>query len=94
MIQLETVYRHGFLDGMRNCGRLVIDVDDKDLWLSEDWILAIRESWLKREYRKRDEEGRSKTYLFIKELVLEIEQQKETIKELRRLVKAQEGIVD
>ena len=92
MIQLETAYRHGFLDGMRNCGRLVIDVNDKDLWLSEDWLLAIQEGYRNRNYGKREDEGRAKTYKFIREQVLEIVQLKETITELRRIIKAQEGM--
>lgn len=92
MIQLETAYRHGFLDGMRNCGRLVIDIEDRDLWLSEEWHVAIRGGYKKRNYSEREDEGRSKTYKSIREQGIEIVQLKETITELRRIIKAQEGM--
>jgi len=79
---------------MRNCGHLVIDVADHDLWLSEEWLNAIHEGYAKRNYGAREDEGRSKYYTFLRKQIIENEQQKETIEELRRIIKALEGDVD
>lgn len=63
----EKIYRDGFVDGMRNCGFLLVDVKDESLELKEEWKQAIQEGLEKRNY---SHEGRTQ-WQFIKDIVLE-----------------------
>lgn len=86
MIKLETAYRHGFLDGMRNCGHLVIDVEDKDLWLSDTWLEAIETGYKNRNYKDKDL-YREEYYTFLRQQITEVNELTKENDILRGLLK-------
>jgi hypothetical protein len=58
----EKIYREGFYDGMRNSGKLAVDVGDDEVQLSHDWKIALRKCYEARNY----EEGKSPIAIYHK----------------------------
>lgn len=86
-MEFKTIYRQGFLDGMRNSGKLAIDTTDDEIYLTGDWITAIE-----RGYRLRDYENApdtlAKYHRWYREAITqkqEVEIELEDTKELLRL---------
>lgn len=86
MLTEEKIYREGFLDGMRNSGKLVVDVPDHELHLSHDWKVAIIDAFKARNYTQKKAEGIKIMHEMITNFVSENSELTARVHELEQLL--------
>ena len=87
MLTNERIYREGFLDAMRQCGSLAVDVPDGDIKLSHDWRNTIQRCYAARHYDLEYHESGAKLHQFMTKLITDEAKVWDENRELRKLLK-------
>lgn len=83
------------MDGMRNCGFLLIDTTDKEVQLSDEWERIVSQSYRDRGYSNDVEQQTRSMWRFVREIIEENEMMRKEIKDLRGLLEeANERVFD